>query len=165
MPDNGEIDSLRECSNITEPSTFSKLSVSGQAAELMIRAAADHARTLGLAVSIAVVDESGLLKAFARQDGASVIAGELAIDKAYTAVAMGFGLPTDELFATVDGDRPLALNLPGRGRLVLVGGGQPITADEVVIGAIGVAGGHYTHDMQIAEAAVRAFCDAHAEPV
>ncbi len=35
-------------------------------------------------------------------------------------------------------------------RLIVFGGGFPIMADGRIIGGIGVSGGHYTHDMEVA---------------
>jgi glc operon protein GlcG len=76
---------------------------------------------------------------------------------------MGFGVGTDQLAATIDGDRPLELNFPGRGRLCFVGGGIPVIVSGEVVGAVGVAGGHYTQDGQVAEAAAAAFGAVAAE--
>lgn len=39
-------------------------------------------------------------------------------------------------------------------RLVIFGGGYPIQLNGECIGGIGVSGGHYTHDMQVCEAAL-----------
>jgi uncharacterized protein GlcG (DUF336 family) len=41
-------------------------------------------------------------------------------------------------------------------RLVVFGGGYPITEGDQVIGGIGVSGGHYDQDMAVAEAALAA---------
>jgi uncharacterized protein GlcG (DUF336 family) len=35
---------------------------------------------------------------------------------------------------------------------VIFGGGYPIKAGDRVVGAIGVSGGHYTQDMEVAKA-------------
>ena len=40
--------------------------------------------------------------------------------------------------------------------MVVFGGGYPIKVDGKVVGGIGVSGGHYSHDMQVAEAALAA---------
>ena len=40
----------------------------------------------------------------------------------------------------------------GIDRLVIFGGGFPITLGGKVVGAIGVSGGHYTQDMEVAQA-------------
>jgi uncharacterized protein GlcG (DUF336 family) len=39
---------------------------------------------------------------------------------------------------------------------VLFGGGFPIIVGESVVGGIGVSGGHYSEDSDVAEAALRA---------
>jgi uncharacterized protein GlcG (DUF336 family) len=131
--------------------TFQKPSVSTDLAHRMIAAAEEKARELGVPMNIAVVDESGVLKAFSRMDGAALLSVQIAQDKAYTAV--GFGMPTHGWFDFIKEDPPLAAGAPsGIDRLVIFGGGYPITVDDSVVGAIGVSGGHYTQDQEVAEA-------------
>jgi 2,3-dimethylmalate lyase len=45
---------------------------------------------------------------------------------------------------------------PGIDRLIVFGGGYPITVGEAVVGAIGVSGGHYSQDMEVAQAGLSA---------
>ncbi len=131
--------------------TFQKQSVSTELARRMITAAEDKARQLGVPMNIAVVEECGVLKAFSRMDGAALLSVQIAQDKAYTAV--GFGMPTHGWFDFIKNDPPLAAGAPsGIDRLVIFGGGYPITVDGTVVGAIGVSGGHYTQDQEVAEA-------------
>jgi uncharacterized protein GlcG (DUF336 family) len=102
-------------------------------------------------MNIAVVDESGVLKAFSRMDGAALLSVQVSQDKAYTAV--GFGMPTHGWFDFIKNDPPLAAGAPsGIDRLVIFGGGYPIMVDGTVVGAIGVSGGHYSQDQEVAEA-------------
>jgi len=76
---------------------------------------------------------------------------QIAQDKAYTAA--GFGLSTDGWHEFVKDDPPLALGAAaGIDRLIVFGGGFPITIDGKIVGAIGVSGGHYTQDMDVAKA-------------
>jgi len=131
-----------------------KRSISAEAARQAIQAAEAKAREISVAMVIAVVDESGVLKAFSRMDGAPLLSVDIATDKAYTAVA--FGLPTHEWFNFIKDDAPLLHGITKTPRLVVFGGGYPLKADGQVIGGVGVSGGHYTHDMQVAEAAVAA---------
>ena len=131
--------------------TFQKQSVSTDLARRMIVAAEEKARELGVPMNIAVVDESGVLKAFSRMDGAALLSVQIAQDKAYTAV--GFGMPTHGWHDFIKDDPPLAAGAPaGIDRLVIFGGGYPITIDGAVAGGIGVSGGHYTQDQEVAEA-------------
>ena len=84
-------------------------------------------------MNIAVVDESGVLKAFSRMDGAALLSVQIAQDKAYTAV--GFGMPTHGWHDFIKDDPPLAAGAPsGIDRLVIFGGGYPITIDGAVVG-------------------------------
>jgi uncharacterized protein GlcG (DUF336 family) len=131
--------------------TFQKQSVSTDLARRMIVAAEEKAGELGVPMNIAVVDESGVLKAFSRMDGAALLSVQIAQDKAYTAV--GFGMPTHGWHDFIKDDPPLAAGAPaGIDRLVIFGGGYPITIDGAVAGGIGVSGGHYTPDQEVAEA-------------
>ncbi|ADL47293.1 GlcG/HbpS family heme-binding protein [Micromonospora aurantiaca (nom. illeg.)] len=134
---------------------FTKTSVTIGAAQRILAAAIAKAEQIALPCVIAVVDESGVLKAFARMDGAALLSVQVAQDKAYTAA--GFGMPTDGWYDFIKDDAPLATGATtGIDRLVVFGGGYPITADGAVIGGIGVSGGHYTQDMEVARAGLDA---------
>jgi uncharacterized protein GlcG (DUF336 family) len=135
--------------------TFPKASISTEAAHRMIAAAEEKAGEIGTPMVIAVVDDGGVLKAFSRMDGAALLSVQVAQDKAYTAV--GFGMPTHGWHDFIKDDPPLADGAPdGIDRLVIFGGGYPITIDGQLAGAIGVSGGHYSEDQQVAEAGLGA---------
>ena len=135
--------------------TFAKSSISTEAAGRLIAAGEAKAAELGKAFVIAVVDDGGILKAFSRMDGAPLLSVQVAQDKAYTAV--GFSLPTHGWHDFIKDDPPLADGAPsGIDRLVVFGGGYPLLAGDQLIGGIGVSGGHYSEDMQVAEAALAA---------
>ncbi len=130
-----------------------KSSVAANAAGQMISRAVAAALNSGGAFAIAVVDESGILKAFHRMDGAPLIAVDTAIKKAR--LAAGFGLPTGETWYNFIKDDPILLE--GAGQLpgfILLGGGSPIVHEGQVCGAIGVSGGHYKQDEAIVKAAL-----------
>src|SRR5476649_1183481 len=131
--------------------TFNKSSISTELAHRIVAAAEAKAKEMAHPFVIAVCDESGVLKAFSRMDGAALLSVQIAQDKAYTAV--GFGMPTDGWHGFIKDDRPLADGaVGGIDRLVVFGGGYPIKIEERVVGAIGVSGGHYTQDMEVAQA-------------
>ena len=135
--------------------TFSKSSISAAAAHQIVGAAEAKAAEMRKPFTIAVVDDGGALKAFSRMDGARLTSVQLAQDKAYTAVA--FGMDTDRWYDVIKDDPPLLIGAPAAvGRLVIMGGGYPVTIDDQIIGAIGVAGGHYTEDMEVAQAGLTA---------
>jgi uncharacterized protein GlcG (DUF336 family) len=134
---------------------FEKTSVSTELAHQVVAAAEAKAAEIGTPMVIAVCDESGVLKAFSRMDGAALLSVQIAQDKAYTAV--GFGMPTDGWHGFIKDDPPLAAGaVGGIDRLVIFGGGYPITVAEQIVGAIGVSGGHYAQDMEVAQAGLSA---------
>jgi uncharacterized protein GlcG (DUF336 family) len=135
--------------------TFERASVSAKLAKAMIEAAERKATQMGHPFVIAIVDDSGVLKAFSRMDGAPLLSVQVAQDKAYTAV--GFGMATDAWHDFVKDDPPLAMGAAaGINRLIVFGGGYPIKLGGAVVGGIGVSGGHYSHDMEVAQAGLSA---------
>jgi uncharacterized protein GlcG (DUF336 family) len=135
--------------------TFQKSSITIEAAERIIKAAEKKAQEMGKMMSIAVCDEDGMLKAFRRMDGAPLLSIQIAQDKAYTAISFG-GLATHEWFDFVKNDPPLLHGIIKTDRLIVFGGGYAIKVDGAIIGGIGVSGGHYSDDMQVAEAGLEA---------
>jgi uncharacterized protein GlcG (DUF336 family) len=134
---------------------YEKASISTGMARRVIAAAEAKAAEIEVPMVIAVCDESGVLKAFSRMDGAALLSVQVAQDKAYTAV--GFGMPTDGWHEFIKDDPPLADGaVGGIDRLVIFGGGFPIKVGDQVVGAIGVSGGHYSQDMEVAEAGLTA---------
>ena len=79
---------------------------------------------------------------------------DIAINKAYTAAS--FGMPTHVWYDFIKDDPPLLHGITQTPRLIIFGGGFPIIEDGQMIGAIGVSGGHYTEDMEVAKAALAA---------
>jgi uncharacterized protein GlcG (DUF336 family) len=87
-------------------------------------------------------------------DHASLLSAGIAQDKAYSSAATR--MPTDRLHEFIKNDAPLAAGFVHTPRLVVFGGGYPIVIDGAVVGAIGVSGGHYSQDMQVAQAGLAA---------
>jgi uncharacterized protein GlcG (DUF336 family) len=132
-----------------------KSSVSTDLAHRMIAAAEAKAGEIGVPMVIAVCDESGVLKAYSRMDGAALLSVQIAQDKAHTAA--GFGMATDAWHEFIKDDPPLADGaVGGIDRLVVFGGGYPVVVGEATVGAIGVSGGHYSQDMEVAQAGLAA---------
>ena len=136
--------------------SFEKRSITAESAQAVITACVAKATDRGGAFVVVVVDESGVVKASLRMDGAPLLSVQVATDKAYTAA--GFGMPTDAWFDFVDGDAPLRLGATtGIDRLVVFGGGFPLKDGDQIVGAVGVSGGHWSDDMEVATAGVEAF--------
>jgi len=134
--------------------TIQRQTLTAEAAKKLVDAAEKKASELKKPMVIAVCDESGNLKEFTRMDNAPLLSVQIAQDKAYTAIS--FGIATHEWFEFIKDDPPLLAGIVHTPRLVVFGGGYPVSIDGQVVGGIGVSGGHYSEDMQVAEAALKA---------
>ncbi|TWT01623.1 heme-binding protein [Planomicrobium sp. CPCC 101079] len=125
-------------------------------AKKLIDAAEQEAANLGVAMVISVVDDGGNMVAVHRMDDAWLASVDIAQNKAWTSVALK--MPTAGLAeATVPNAELYGLNTTNNGRIVVFGGGIPLMKDGKVVGAVGVSGSSVEHDIQVSEAAVRAF--------
>lgn len=106
-------------------------------------------------LTIAVLDSGGHLIALQREDGASLLRPQIAIGKAWGAIALGKG---SRLLAQDAQQRPAffaALNGLGQGSVVPAPGGVLIRDQEGrVLGAIGISGDTSDVDEQVAIRAV-----------
>lgn len=117
------------------------------ALDLLGRGVAEGARQ-GVAVSVAIVDASMNLVAFAKADGATPHSVESSRRKANTAASTH--RPTGWMAEDLALLLPLATDL----KLTNIAGGLPLVFEGAVAGAIGIAGGTPQQDAQIAEATV-----------
>jgi uncharacterized protein GlcG (DUF336 family) len=125
-----------------------------EGARSVYSAAVDAASGLHLAICVAVVDRAGHLVLYGRMDGAPLVSASLAQDKAWTAVA--FGVETHLLWEQIHEAPALVHGLPKNDRVMVIGGGAPITADGQVVGAVGISGGTPAQDQQLARTAADA---------
>ena len=79
---------------------------------------------------------------------------QIAQDKAFTSIS--FGMATHDWFEFVKNDPPLLHGIIKTDRLIVFGGGYPIMTVGQMIGGIGVGGGHYSDDMEVAKAGLEA---------
>jgi uncharacterized protein GlcG (DUF336 family) len=123
-------------------------------ARRIIDAASAEAESMSTRVTVAVVDESGVLKHLERMDGAVLVSVQTAINKAYAAAAIE--MPTDEFFAAIESDAAAVASFATRSGLALIAGGLPLLVEGQIAGAVGVAGAMTgDEDRRIAEAALK----------
>jgi uncharacterized protein GlcG (DUF336 family) len=116
-----------------------------QQALTIVESALKKGRETGCApVAVAVPDDGGHLKVFAREDGAGIRRPQIATGKAWGALGMGLG---SRAFARRIAEQPgapaffTALATMSDGRVVPVPGGVLIRdASKTVIGAVGISG-------------------------
>lgn len=132
-------------------------------ANLIIEAAFAKAHEKNMkSLTIAILDAGGHLKAFQKQDGASMLCYEIAAGKAYGALAVGMGSRWLDQAAK---DRPhfvAGLNAVSGGRIVPVPGGVLVRdGTGRLLGAVGVTGDTSENDELAAIAGIEAGGFAH----
>ena len=106
----------------------------------MVAAGEQKALSLSIPYNIAVVDAGGGLVAHVRMDGAWLGSVDIAINKAWTARA--FDMATEKLAKMAQSGKPLfGIDSTNHERVVIFGGGIPLKAGDVVVGAVGASGG------------------------
>ena len=124
--------------------------VGAQAAARVLEAAEVEARRNGWSVSVAVVDPTGALVAFRRDDAAHPASVDLSVGKARTAARFrATSREIEQLAAARNGFLTVAGITP-------VEGAVPIVVDGQVVGAVGVSGVTSAQDAQIARAGAEA---------
>jgi uncharacterized protein GlcG (DUF336 family) len=115
-------------------------------ATTIVEAALRKGREMGCApLAVAVLDDGGHLKAFAREDGAGIVRPQIAMGKAWGALGMGLGSRTLARRVAEQGPQQqaffAALNAMSGGRVVPAAGGVLIKDPSgSVIGAVGISG-------------------------
>ena len=100
-----------------------KGSISFELAQKMVDKAVAKARELGVSENVAILDDGGNLKAFARMDGAPIPTIEMAQNKAYTAL---LGVSTQDFFNFIQGDPSLLAGIPTLARVAAWVEGFPL---------------------------------------
>lgn len=118
-------------------------------------AAHEKSAELGVEISFAVCDASGLPRVYRRFGEALVLSITLVPGKAYTA-AVTQCRTKDVAAAAADG-APLMAIQANDPRITLVAGGYPLFRDGKIAGGIGVGGGTEEQDCEIAEYVLSVF--------
>lgn len=132
------------------PLSATKTVLTLDGAMAVLEAALAKARALGVAEVVAVVDDAGTLKALARMDGTFATSVDLAQDKAFTAAS--FHAPTDQLAKGLGSDAVVLASILKAPHISLLGGGQPLTVGNAVVGGVGCSGGTQEQDQTCARA-------------
>jgi uncharacterized protein GlcG (DUF336 family) len=132
----------------------SRSTLTDSGAARIVDAAVEEAKSMGVPVTIVVVDDGGNLKSMRRMDGAPLVSIQTAHNKAYAAVAIG--MPVDDFFQAIKDDAAAVASFASRPGLALIAGGVPVVKQGLILGGVGVAGAMTgAEDRKIAEAGVR----------
>lgn len=127
---------------------IAKFALAAPELDAMLDAARDRAVEIGVAASIAIVDDGGYPLRLTRADGAGALTPAVALAKARTAALMR--APSGALTARLK-DEPELLRLT---EYLPMPGGFPVRHQDACIGGVGVSGGTGEQDRQVAEAAL-----------
>lgn len=133
-----------------------RIALTLEGARVILDAAVQRAKEIGVDMDIAVTDAAGCLLAFYRMDGAKITSIDIAINKAFTAAGTRKG--THEYAAMAGAGGPaFGIHVSNQGRFMIFGGGVPIFVDGQCIGAVGCSSGSAEQDREVAEAGIAAF--------
>lgn len=131
-----------------------KTEITLELANKMIEGMKEYAVYRGAKVVMAVASKEGHPISVQAMDDAFIVSYDLAVRKAFTAVA--FKMPTEALGKlTGVGGEFEGLEKMMDIKIITLGGGYPVTSHGQVIGAIGVSGGSDEDDRLIAEYGAR----------
>jgi glc operon protein GlcG len=134
-----------------------KKSLTSKGVRMMLEAAIAKAQEFGIAVTVAIVDDGGHLLMLERMEGGRFHTVHSATTKATTAASNK--RPTSSKGAQgqdLDVLHALGLTLAaGPQNWTAMEGGYPVIVENDCIGGIGVAGGDWRQDQEIAQAALR----------
>ncbi len=131
-------------------------------ARRIVEKASQKARELGARMAFAILDDAGHVVLVERMDGAAWITADIAVGKAYTAVAfrlIGERFTDSGQIGAYFNDTPSFLGGLGvvtMGKIIGRGGGIPIVRDGKVLGGFGISGGTASQDHECAKAGLEA---------
>ena len=115
-------------------------------ADRLAEAVLAEARRMGLSVVVCVSDAAGNPRLVKSMDDAYIASYDVAVNKAFTVVALKMSTVTLKPLAQ-PGASLYGIQFTNGGRIVIFGGGDPLTDGEGrIVGGIGVSGGSEEQD-------------------
>ncbi len=106
------------------------------------------AREMGVNAVVAIADDGGNLKLCECMDNSFLASRDIAINKAYTSVALKMSTKKLASLAAPDGSLYGIQNTNG-GRIVIFGGGDTLELRGRILGGLGVSGGTEAQDTEL----------------
>ena len=127
-----------------------------QSAVVLCNGVLAKAREMGFRAVTAVCDAGGNVVCTLRDDDAFIASVDIAANKAFTSVSLK--MPTKQLAQLAQpGESLYGIQFTNNGRIVIFGGGVPLTRGETIIGGFGVSGGSAEQDTALADYALELF--------
>lgn len=137
------------------PAGAPRATLTTEATERLVAAAAAKSRELGIHVHIAVMDSAALLVGWLSFEGAPRIAAHTAREKALAAVNTGMSTLAWKRYveSIPASEQAILAKLDGT---IAADGGYPVVENGLLLGAIGVSGADQERDACVAKAAIAA---------
>jgi uncharacterized protein GlcG (DUF336 family) len=126
-----------------------------EAVKIILDAAVQEAKRIGVDMDIAVTDEDGMLLGFIRMDQAKITSIDIAINKAFTAAGTRKGTHEYAVSGGVGG-AAFGIHASNGGRFTIFGGGLPIIIEGQCVGGVGCSSGSAEQDRTVAQAGIDA---------
>ena len=118
-------------------------------AERICDAVTGYAKKMGVNAVVCVSDGAGNPKLVKSMDDAYIASYDVAVNKAFTVVALKMSTKTLKPLAQPNGSL-YGIQFTNGGRIVIFGGGEPLTVNGKVISGLGVSGGSEEQDTELA---------------
>lgn len=131
-------------------SQISKTKMTLSLAKELIAEVEKKAAEIGVNAVVAVSNEAGNIVAVECMDNAYIASYDVAVNKAFTVVALK--MPTITLKPLAQPNQSLyGIQFTNNGRIVIFGGGDPLKYNGVIVGGLGVSGGTEEQDTMLSE--------------
>lgn len=118
-------------------------------AKALIQRIEEKAASMGVAIVAAVSDASGRPVAVHCMDDAYIASFDVALNKTFTSASLK--MSTAKLSTLCQPGQSLyGIQYTNGGKIVIFGGGEPLEAEDKIIGALGVSGGTAEQDTALA---------------
>ena len=133
-------------------------SITLKQAKQLISMVEKKAEEIGVKIVVAVSNASARPVAVECMDDSYIASYDVAINKAYTAVALK--MPTIKLKGlTKPGDSLYGIQFTNNGQIVIFGGGNPLIYNNKIIGGLGVSGGTEEQDTLLSAYGASILCE------
>ena len=109
----------------------------------------EKAREMGLNIVVAVSDRGARPILIECMDDAYIASYDVALNKAYTVVALKMSTKTLSTLAAPGGSL-YGIQFTNQGQIVIFGGGDPLMYNGEIVGGLGVSGGSEEQDTELA---------------